>query len=135
MQNGIFDVETCTAKYIAIRDKIEEIKSQHEEQLKPYNEALEKLSGMLLDHLNKTGADSVKTKSGTPYKSLAVSVSVSDKEAFWDWMAKNNDFSYVDLRASKSAIKQYMEDHQVPPPGIGYHVRQELHVRRGTKKS
>lgn len=145
MEEQPFDAEKRTAQYVALRDKIEAIKLKHQEELEPFQSALNKLGGLLLEHLNKINADSLKTKAGTPYISMQTSVSIADKTAFWAWANTNEDnMDCVEIRASKTGIKGYMEELQeqaeedpniipVPPPGINYSVRQELNVMRGRK--
>lgn len=142
-----FDVEKRTAQYVALRDKIDALKLRHEEELEPFNSALNKLGALILDHLNKTNANSIRTKAGTPYVTDEVSVSIADKSAFWKWLnASDDNMECLEVRANKTAIKDYMSDLiaeaeedtniiPVPPPGINYYVRQKLGVRRGNKKS
>lgn len=145
MSEEPFDVEKRTAQYVALRDKIKAMELKHEEELEPFQAALNKLAGLLLEHLSKTKANSVKTKAGTPYITDDVSVSIADKSAFWKWMGDTDNFEALDIRASKTYIKEYMEEQKTlseseditptPPPGVNYSVRQKLCVMRGTKRS
>jgi hypothetical protein len=135
-----FDANKRTEQYLKLRAKIKSIKARQEEELKPYKEALARLGGMLLDHLNSTNATSVKTKVGTPYISRDVSVTVADREAFWNWMLATDNFDFLEVRASEAAMNEYMEELAelsktdpsiipVAPPGINYTVGQKLNVK------
>lgn len=137
-----FDAEKRTDQFIRLRDKIKEIETKQEEELKPYKDMLAKLGGELLEHLNKTGAQSVKTKFGTPYKSTKVSVTVADKSAFWTWMVASDNLDFLDIKANQTAVKTYMEEQTSlaekdpnitpsPPPGINYSTWQDICVTRG----
>lgn len=132
-----FDAEKYTAKYLKLRAKIKEIEARHGEELKPYKEAKDKLEGMLLEHLNGINAKSVRTTAGTPYIRREVTATIADKIAFWNWMLATDNFDYLDIRASKTAIIEYMKEQArlaksdpnitpTPPPGINYSVGQRL---------
>lgn len=142
-----FDIEKRTGQYVAVRDKIKEIEARHENELKPYKEMLDKLGGVLLQHLNDVNAKSVKTDAGTPYKSPKVHCTTADPLAFWNWLLlmptpRMRDF--MDVKPNKTAIKAYMDEQEarskddpniipLPPPGVNYSVSQELHVMRSRK--
>src|SRR5262245_34315508 len=56
--------ETRINQYVQVRDKKKEIEARHKEELKPYNDIIEKLETVLLDEFNRVGANSVKTDAG-----------------------------------------------------------------------
>ncbi len=128
------DINERAEQFVKLRDKISEIKEKHKEELKPYNEALEQLNSMLLDHLQKQGAQNMKTAGGvTIYVSEKKHASIADATAFWTYVVTQGDFDLVDKRANVPAVFEHIEKHKVPPPGINTSVTHVAGVRRPTR--
>lgn len=121
-------------KFVKLRDKIKEIKDKHEAELTPYKEAMDRLQGILLDHLNSIGADSVNTQHGTVHRTRKDSASVADMTAFWNWVVSQNDFDFVDRRANVTAVREYIEKHHQVVPGVNFSSTYIAGVRRATTK-
>jgi hypothetical protein len=128
-------------RYVKLRDKLKEIKDAHKAQLEPFNSAMETLEGMLLNHLNQVGADSVKTGSGTVYKTMKKSATVADRKAFWTYMVTQGKFELMDYKANPVAIESFINEMAekakldptiVPcaPPGVNYTMTYEVGIRR-----
>lgn len=139
------DLDKRVEQFIRLRDKIKEVEDRQKEELKPYKEALDKLGGLLLEYLDSVNADSVKTKSGTPYKVLDTSVTIADKEQYWTWIVAQGRFDDLDIKPNKVATKAYMEEQKAlsiedpnvipsPPPGLNVNQRYEIRVVRGKTK-
>lgn len=120
-----FDLDKRAAQYIALRDKIAEIKKRHTEELKPYNEALFKLNTALLGHLMATNAQNAAAKSGTVYRSERVSVTIQDGDAFRQYVLANQRWDLVDWRANKTTVDEQVQAYDkaltdgLPPPNTG----------------
>jgi hypothetical protein len=117
-------------QYVKLRDKIKEIKEEQEKFLAPYKQALESLDAVLLNHLIAVGADSVKTESGTVYKTSQTSATLADKTAFWNYVSSNSAYELLDYKANKTAVKDYVEQHQAAPPGVNFSQAWTVGVRR-----
>jgi hypothetical protein len=136
------DVNKRTDQFVRLRDKIRDIKDKHKAELKPYNEALEKLGGMLLDYLNQINVDSVRADAGTPHKVTERSAAIADKEAFWTWVVTQGKWEFLDYKANVTAVHSFIEEQTekakedptvVPsaPPGVNYSERYKIGVLRG----
>lgn len=125
------DFNTRVAQYVKLRDKIKEIEDRHKAEIKPFKQALETLNGMLLDHLNQVGGDSVASASGTVYKKLTKSASIADKSAFWAWVVANADWDLIDYKANVTAVRDFIGSNGTPPPGVNYTEAYDVGVRRG----
>ncbi len=136
------DINKRTEQFVKLRDKIRDIKERHKKELKPYNEALEKLGNMLLDHLNQIGVESVRADAGTPHKVIERSAAIADKDAFWAWVVTQGKWEFLDYKANVTAVAQHIEEQLekakedptiVPaaPPGVNYSERYKIGVLRG----
>ena len=124
------DIDKRVGQFVQLRDKINEIKEKHKQELAPFNEALEKLNSLLLNHLNQIGGDSVKTAQGTVYKTVKKSASIADKTAFWAYVVANADWDLIDYKANVSAVAEHAEDKGTLPPGVNLTQNSLVGVRR-----
>lgn len=124
------NLEQVVGAYVKLRDKKAELKAEQAKALAPYDEALDKLEKQVLEELNKMGVDSVKTASGTAYKSIRSSASVADKSAFMDYVRENGAFDLLDIKANKTAVEEFISEHQDCPPGVTVRREQVVGFRR-----
>lgn len=111
-------VDQLIGAYIKIRDTVAEKEAAHKEAMKPFKEALSQLEGQVLEMLDASGVDSIKTKLGTAYKSEKSSVTVADRSAFMDYIREHSAFDLLDVRPNKSAVEIFLQEHQDVPPGV-----------------
>lgn len=124
------NMEERVRQYVTLRDKKRELKKKHEEELKPYTEAMDMLEAYILTWLDKLNVNNVKTDAGTAYVTERVSATVADGSSFWRHVLSTEDFDLIDKRANGPACTKFVEEHGTPPPGINYSVMRELGVRR-----
>ena len=117
-------------QYVALRDKIDEIKKKHEAELAPYKDVLNKLGALLLDELTTKGVDSMKTAGGTFYRRTVSSVSVEDGAEFRRHVLAEGAWNLADLRANKPGVEAYVSQEGVPPPGVKFSQFVDVGVRR-----
>lgn len=120
------NVETIVAAYIQVRDQKAELKAKQAEEMKRFDEALDKLEGMALAALQQAGAESLRTSAGTVYQSTRTSATVADKSAFMDYVKDNGAYDLLDVRANKTAVEDFLSQHQDTPPGVV--IRREITV-------
>lgn len=125
------DYNKVTEAFIAIRDKRAELRKAWQTE----DEELERqqgiLEGAMLRHLQDSGMESVRTTSGTFYKTEELKPSASDWTAFYAFIKDNDCFEALERRVKKDFVKAYMEDHDgAMPPGISVHREYAVRVRR-----
>lgn len=118
-----------TELYLKLRAKDAQMKKRHSEERKPILEKMEKIENAILAHFQKTGQTSSKTDYGTPYISTRDSATVADREAFLAFVIEGGNLHFLESKANKTAVKEYMEEHEEPPPGVKYTSEQKINVR------
>jgi hypothetical protein len=118
-------------KYILLRDKKKEIDDANKKRLAPYNLALEQLEALLLDTLNQLGGDSIKTDTGTAYKSVLTSVKVNQWSKTLEYIRDNECWELLEARVSKTAVAAVIEESGAPIPGVTISQETSLNIRRG----
>lgn len=106
------------AKYIALRNKRDDLRDLHKAQLAPIVEAMDRLEGVVLDHLQKSGVESMRTTDGTVYYSQRDSYKVVDGPAFFGFCFAGQRSDMLEQRAAKEAVSNYTKEHGTLPPGV-----------------
>lgn len=124
------DINVRVAQYVGLRDKIKALDDAHKEKMKPFREMLETLGGLMLDHLKNQSAESIATESGTVYKTVKNSASIADGQAFWDFVSQNGEWDLIDKKANVTAVMEFIEQNNTPPPGVNFNSIITVGVRR-----
>lgn len=124
-------IEQRVEQYVKLRDTIKEKDDAHKAAMEPYRTALEKLNGLMLTHLNNIGADSVKAKTGTVYRTTKRSASLEDGDAFMRHVIGKEAWELLDRKANVAAVEAYVTENGVLPPGVKMSSTQVVGVRRG----
>lgn len=118
------------AAYIRLRDYKKAAEEEFKKSLKRVIDAMEKLEGELLNDLNASGANSLSCDAGTVYKNTQLSATVENREAFREYVVKNDLWEAMDIKANKTFVKEFMEREGVPLPGVKVTQIATVGVRR-----
>lgn len=119
------------ANFIKLRDRIAEMEKQHEEKLKPFKELRNRLEGMILDHLNQSGLDNIKSDAGTAFRSVLTSAKVDDWGVALDYIRSYELWDLLEARVNKTAVLSIIEETGRTIPGVTVGQIARLNVRRG----
>jgi len=118
--------------YIKLREKKSQLKAEFDANTARYDELQDKIEALLLHRFGELGIDSVRTEKGTAYSSVRSSVSIADWDSFRAFCeAQEDPFTFIDRKASKTAIEQYKSanDDQLPP-GLNWSSTRVVNFRR-----
>ena len=125
------DLDQIVRVYVKIRDARAAASKEAKERDAELKDKLSKLEAVLLNHLNETKADSVKTSEGTFYRQEDLIPTGSDWEAFYAWVKENDAFDALERRIKKTFIAEYIEAHDGEiPPGVSVYREHVVRVRR-----
>jgi hypothetical protein len=121
--------------FVALRDRKRQLEAQHKSALDPYNQVMDQIVGKLLEHMQKTGVTTIGTEHGTCYETTKQSATISDGDAFRDFVVTDREFDLVDWRANAKRIFEYIKKTGRTPPGVNPSTFVTLGVRRPTEKA
>ena len=124
------DISKRVDQYVRLRDLIKTKEDEHKAVLKPYKEMLEKLNSVLLDHLNTINGESVRTDTGTVYRTEKKAASLADPDAFMRYVIGSEAWDLLDRKANVTAVADFIEENNAPPPGVNYSTTFVVGVRR-----
>lgn len=125
-------VEERVRQYIKCRDAIKAANDAHADSIKPLIDLQNSLTGWLQNFMDKNGADSIKTAEGTCYSSTKYTASLADADTFMKFVIATQDFDLLDRKANVTAVKAYVAEKNVLPPGVNLSSIQTIGVRRAS---
>ena len=123
-------VDELVKRYILLRDKKLAIKKEYDEKVAKLEQVMDKVEAVLLKHFEETGAESVKTDSGTAYKSHRTSATVADWDAFLAHVQRHEAWELLEHRAAKKAVEEFKAANDDLPPGINWSSEVVVNIRR-----
>ena len=124
------DINKRVAQYVRLRDEIKRLDDEHKAKMKPYRDMLEQLNGVLLSHLNDIHGDSVKADAGTVYRTPKKSATLADPDAFMRFVIGNEAWDLLDRKANVTAVADFIDENNEPPPGVIFSTAYVVGVRR-----
>jgi hypothetical protein len=116
-------------KYVLIRDALDSAKKAFDTETKRMKEAMVKIEGILQKKLNEDGSESVVTEFGTFFTKNRSSVSVKDRDEFYQWAVGTDNLGAVDMKANAKTVRELLAD-GVEVPGVKYSEAKIVNVRR-----
>ena len=127
----VTDLDRLVSVYIKIRDKKNELAATFAEQEKELEGKLDKVKQALLEHCKATGTESVKTVSGTFWRTQRKRFWTSDWEAMNRFIVENEAVDLLEKRIHQGNMKEFLEENpDVLPPGLNADSEYSITVRR-----
>lgn len=125
-----FDAEKRVSQYVQLRDELKRMDDEHSERKRPLTALKEKLEAQMLEYIQATNSNSISTNAGTMYITPRKSASLADPAAFMEYVVKNNAWDLLDRKANVSAVEDFINEHEAPPPGCNFTTRLTVGVQR-----
>jgi hypothetical protein len=127
----VTDLDRLVYVYVKIRDKKNELAATFAEQEKELDGKLDKIKQALLEHCKATGTESVKTASGTFWRTQKKRFWTSDWDAMNRFIVENEAVDLLEKRIHQGNMKQFLEENpEVLPPGLNADSEYSITVRR-----
>ena len=127
----VTDLDRLVSVYVKIRDKKNELAATFAEQEKELNGKLDTVKQALLEHCKATGTESVKTASGTFWRTQKKRFWTSDWDAMNRFIVENEAVDLLEKRIHQGNMKQFLEENpEVLPPGLNADSEYSITVRR-----
>ncbi len=131
MSEAVPDVDTLVSVYIKIRDKKNEVAAKAREEEELLNLKLKKVDGLLLKYCEDNNIESVRTESGTFYRSVKQKFWTSDWESMNKFIMEHGVPELLEKRIHQGNLKQFLEDNPDQlPPGLNCDSEYTVTVRR-----
>lgn len=125
-----YTADQLIAKYVEIRDERNALSERHKAEMVPLTQSLDVIEGALMNMLNEQGGQSIKTGSGTAYRSEVMTCKVEDWDSFFYYVQRFNAQGLLVRNVNKTAVKEMLDAGQSLPPGVSTQTIYNLNVRR-----
>lgn len=122
-------MDVMTAKYLALRRRVAEIKERHSAELAPYALVMGSLENWMLSDLNDAGVKSMRTDAGTVYTSTRTSAKVVAWSKTLDYIREHEAWELLEARVNKTAAEAVIQETGEPIPGVEVSRDTSLNVR------
>ena len=126
----VMSTDVAVDKFRQLREKRDEIKKRHAQELAPYTEAMTALEGVIMQALNANGGTSIKTPHGTAFTVSKTTYGIADPEEFRKFVEAEGRPDFYENRVSNEALKAYVEAGNPLPPGVKVSTFVSLNVRK-----
>jgi hypothetical protein len=128
-------VDKAIENYVKLRIKKQEIENVVKEKTKKIDGLMTKLEHFLMTECAEQNVESFKTEHGTAFIKETDYASVDDWDAVIAFVAQEDAFEFMTKKVNKTAVKEYIEENKMPPPGMSYGLRKDIQIRVPTTKS
>lgn len=126
--------EDIIAGYIKLRSSRERLVAKHKEEVKQIDQKLALFEVALQDKMQREGVKSFNTEAGTAYRVTTEHASVSDMEAFLDFVKTNDAWHLLERRVSKLGVRGYLDENLPVPPGVNWYTSTSVNVRKPSER-
>lgn len=128
------NIEELVSEYVALRDKKSEVTAKAKELVGKLEDKMSNLEAEILKAMGD-GVESVRTKAGTAYKSTKRSTSVAGWDDFLPWVQQTDNWHMLTKAANKTAVLEFLDEHEELPPGINLYSELTININRPTRKA
>ena len=123
-------LDLIVERYVQMRDRLAEMKAAYEASTADIKAGMAKLENAIMATLNEQGVESVRTASGTAFKSVSNSATIADWDAYLAFVKENDRWDMLEKRCAKLAVEQYRAANDDLPPGVNWKSAVTVNVRR-----
>ncbi len=124
--------EEASMEYLRLREEVAAIEADAKAQVQALKQSMAEIEAEITEAAEAAGLETIKTKVGTAYWSVHSNASVANPSAFMDYVRKKKAWSLMEVRASRTAVKAFVEEHQEPPPGVNFSSVKIFNLRRNS---
>lgn len=123
--------DVLTKTYIKIRDKRAELKAAFEQQDEILEAQVNAIKSELLDYCKSQNIDSVRTQSGTFYRTMKTRYWTNDWDSMNKFILENEVPQFYEKRLNQTVMKQFLEENpDILPPGLNVDSEYVITVRK-----
>ena len=126
--------EQAAEKYVELDTEIDRINKAAKSKVSELKKMQLDIENWLTLRAQEDGLKSIPTAVGTVYWSTHYSASVAEPQVFKEHVISTGEFDLMEVRASKTAVKSYIEGHGVAPPGVNFSSIKVFNLRKSTKE-
>lgn len=126
--------EQAAERLLAVRGEIDTLERAHKAAKAQLTERLVMLENWFTAKAQEEGLESVKTYLGTAYWSVHNTATVASRAELFDFCKQTDAWDLLEARASKTAVKSFIDGNGAPPPGVNFSSTRVFNFRKASAK-
>lgn len=118
------------ALYVKLRDTIEAKNKEFKEEQAKRVSLMEQIEGVILERLNERKTTSTASDEFVAFKEPVTYCGVSDWDQVLAWVLEEAQYHFLNHSVNKNAVREYLDEHDDPPPGVKWTEETSLKIRR-----
>jgi len=127
-------VDAAIGAYMVLRKQKEQAEASVKTQVDEIKAKMAKLEAWIKEQADTQGVTSFKTNHGTAFLTTTDYANVADWDAVLTHIRDTGAYDMLEKRISKMAVRGYIEENKIVPPGVNYGTKLELNIRKPTTK-
>lgn len=127
-------VDAAIGAYMVLRRQKEQAEATIKTQVDEIKAKMVKLEAWIKAQADAQGVTSFKTNHGTAFLTTTDYANVADWDAVLTHIRDTGAYDMLEKRISKMAVRGYIEENKIVPPGVNYGTKLELNIRKPTTK-
>jgi hypothetical protein len=124
-------VEKLARIYLKMRDKKSEITKEFDAQIASIESGMKQVKAEILEHMKAIGAESIRTESGTVYRTIRKVYSTTDWESMHKFILEHQAPELLEKRIQQTNMTAFLEENpDLLPPGLNANMEYSVNVRR-----
>jgi len=124
-------VEKLARIYLKMRDKKSEMTKEFDAQIDKLEAQMKAVKTGILGHMKAIGAESIRTESGTVYRTVRKVYSTTDWESMHKFILEHQAPDLLEKRIQQTNMKAFLEENpDLLPPGLNANMEYSVNVRR-----
>ena len=130
------DPAALIAEFIRLRDWLAAESKRFAEHYKPHRDRMAAIQDQMLARANAESRDphqpwSLRVDTGTAYRSTTMSAKVEDRDVWLDFALDGHEEGLQLAAPQVDFVKQWIEEHGGPPPGVEISFNTTVNIRKG----
>jgi len=125
------NVEQLVRVYLKMKDAHSAMLHDFQDKEATLKEQMDRVKSALLEHCKENNVESVRTPSGTFYRTVSKKYWTSDWESFYEFVNEHQVPELLEKRIAQGNMKQFLEENpDLLPKGMNVDAAYTLYVRR-----
>lgn len=121
--------DALMARYLELRTECKKIDERAKKEIGVRKREMASIEATMTEAAQTAGLESIPTRLGTAYWSTHYNCTIAAPADFWNFVQEQQAWHLIDKRANKTGVREFVDAHGQPPPGVNFSGYRVFNVR------